>query len=102
MIAHAAALSAQGVSHNTHVVILTGSLEQLQQLEKELTWDGISHTAFHEPDAPYLGALMSIGIEPLTERRMVRRYLKRFQLLGESHEVDSVETGSRDAAQVGA
>lgn len=82
MLVHAAANSAQGTQPDTHVVVLAASDEQaLQALSNELTLSAIPHVAFHEPDVPYCGQLMAVGICPLGERRMVRRFLRGFSLV---------------------
>lgn len=84
MIIHAAGESAKGVVHGTYAVALTAPGEkQLLKLEQRLRRNDVSHAAFREPD--YDNQLMSIGIEPVEDRRAVRRFLKGFSLLGESH-----------------
>jgi hypothetical protein len=86
MIAHAAAESSKGTVSGTHVVVLSSKdVGALHKLEQRLITAEISHSAFREPDPPYNGALMSIGIEPVRDRRMVRRFLAGFSLLGEDH-----------------
>jgi len=83
MILHAAAESAHGTTTGTHAVVLSAKNETaLLNLEQRLKWENIPHSAFREPDPPWNGALMSIGINPLEDRSMVRRFLKRFSLLG--------------------
>jgi len=83
MLVHAAAESSKGTTTGTHAVVLGAPSEDtLLELEKRLQRNNIPHTAFREPDPPYNGSLMSIGIEPVEDRRMVRRYLKGLSLLG--------------------
>jgi len=84
MLVHAAALSSEGITPNTHVVVLCSkSIKDLERLKLILRNEDIPHAAFHEPDPPWNGQLMSVGIHPVSDRRLVRRYLKRFKLLGE-------------------
>lgn len=84
MIAHAAALSSLGTTSNTFVVVLAAPNESsLLALERKLQQEGLPFVAFREPDAPYNGALMSIGINPVPDRRMVRRFVRDFHLLEE-------------------
>lgn len=83
MAIHAAAESAKGTCPGTHVVALSAEGEaELLRLEQRLTFEQIPHSAFREPDVPWNGALMAVGIEPVEDRRMVRRFLKGFSLLG--------------------
>jgi hypothetical protein len=84
MIVHAAAQSAKGTTPNTFAVVLTAQTEaDLLALETRLQQYKVPHAAFRESDPPYSGALMSIGIEPVEDRRMVRRFLRDFKLLEE-------------------
>ena len=83
MLIHAAAESASGTIPGTYAVALSAENEDaLLRLEKRLTWEQIPHSAFREPDPPYNGALMAIGINPVEDRRIVRRFLKGFPLVG--------------------
>lgn len=82
MIVHAAGESAKNLTPETHAVVLAADSEAaLLRLENRLLHEGVPHAAFREPDRG--GELMSIGIEPVEDRRMVRRYLKGFPLIGE-------------------
>jgi len=83
MILHAAAESALGTAPGTFAVALSApNAESLEQLEQKLTFAQIAHSAFREPDPPFNGALMAIGINPVEDRRMVRRFIKGFPLVG--------------------
>lgn len=83
MLVHAAAESSKGTVSGTHAVVLGADAENtLLKLEEKLRLADVPHSAFREPDPPYDGALMAIGIEPVKDRRMVRRFLKGFTLLG--------------------
>lgn len=82
MIAHAAALSSSGVLPTTSVVVLaTKNESNLLQLEKRLQYEQIPFVAFREPDRN--NELMSIGIFPVEDRRMVRRLLRDYPILEE-------------------
>jgi len=84
MVVHAAAQSAKGTTPNTYAVVLaTPGEAALLDLEQRLIFARVPHAAFRETDPPYNGALMSIGIEPVEDRRMVRRFLKGLSLLEE-------------------
>jgi hypothetical protein len=84
MIVHAAAQSAKGTTPNTYAVVLAAPGEAaLLALEQKLSRAHVPHAAFRETDPPYSGALMSIGIEPVEDRCMVRRFLRDFKLLEE-------------------
>lgn len=84
MILHAAAESSNGtIPGKTYAVALSSKGEEaLLRLEERLCFEGIPHSAFREPDPPYCNALMAIGINPVEDRRMVRRFVKNFPLLG--------------------
>jgi len=83
MLVHAAAESARGTKPGTFAVVLSSPDEAaLKDLEYRLKCATIPHSAFREPDPPFNGQLMSIGIEPVEDRRMIRKFLKGFKLLG--------------------
>jgi hypothetical protein len=52
----------------------------LLRLEEDLKLAGIPHRAIREPDAPYNGALMAIGIQP-TPRVKLRPLLQSLELI---------------------
>lgn len=80
MIAHAAALSSRGTTPETFVVVLSAPDERsLLALEHRLRREGLPFAAFREPDRH--NELMSIGIEPVPDRSMVRRFVRDFCLL---------------------
>lgn len=92
MIVHAAGESARNVVPGTYAVALSAKNEhELLKLERRLRQFDVPHAAFREPDPPWDGALMSIGIEPVQDRRVVRRFLRGFPLLGANHEKRPVE-----------
>lgn len=82
MLVHAAAESSQGTVKGTHAIVLHAPAKlSLKTLVQRLTREAIPHTAFCEQDLPYAGQLMSVGIEPVGDRRIVRRFLKGFWLV---------------------
>jgi hypothetical protein len=81
MVVHAAANSAAGTTPHTHAVVLEADEAQLTNLAKQLTQANIPHHTFRESDPPYTNTIMSIGIEPVIDRRMVRRFLRGLSLL---------------------
>ena len=85
MIIHASAESIREiVPRGTFAVALESpNEERLLKLEEKLIREGISHIAFREPD--YDNQLMSVGLEPVSDRRMVRRLLKGFSMYGGNH-----------------
>jgi len=84
-VVHAAGESARLASclpHGTHAVVLGATGDCLLALERELTAAGVVHAAVREPDPPYCGALLAIGLPP-APRASLRRYLGKHRLLGE-------------------
>ena len=80
-IVHAAGESAHGVTDTTHAVVLTVPHEQaLEAVHKRLVSAGIPHAAIREPDAPWCGQLMALGIEP-ARKEVVRRVTSSLPLL---------------------
>lgn len=83
MIIHASAESSRGTVPGTFAIALVADSElDLLRLEQKLLGAGVPHSAFREPDPPYNGALMAVGIEPVTDRKRVKRFVGRFSLLG--------------------
>jgi len=82
MLIHAAGESAVGIAHNTYAVALSAENEkELLALEQRLRYYNVPHAAFRESDPPYNQELMAIGIYPVNDRRLIRRFLKRFSLI---------------------
>jgi hypothetical protein len=54
---------------------------ELALLAERLELASIPHVVIREPDPPWSGALMAIGIAPTVQTRVVRRVLARLQLL---------------------
>lgn len=79
---HAAGESSGQVPSGTYAVALAARNEtHLKLIEEKLQEHGIPHAAVREPDAPWNGALMAIGIEPTADRSSVHPITKRLKLL---------------------
>lgn len=79
---HAAGESSPGnLARGVSAVALAARDEtQLLCIERRLVFDGISHRAIREPDPPWCGALMAIGLTPVN-RNSVASVLKRLPLV---------------------
>jgi hypothetical protein len=82
---HAAGQSAQlpgalAAAPPTIAVSLAASAGELADLSRALAAAGVPHVLVHEPDEPWRGALMAIGVVP-TSRARVRRYLAHLPLV---------------------
>lgn len=80
---HAAGESTEGdLPPNTHAVALAAKGEEhLVFLEEKLRRLSIPHVAIREPDAPWNGALMAIGIRPVADRNQVKKVTSSLPLL---------------------
>lgn len=56
---------------------------QLLDTAARLAADAIPHLVIREPDAPFNGAAMAIGVLPTSDRRQLRKVLGRLRLLQE-------------------
>jgi peptidyl-tRNA hydrolase len=54
---------------------------RLKAIEKKLIAEGIKHVAIREPDAPWNGRLMTIGLYPSERTPAITRVLGRLKLL---------------------
>lgn len=82
---HAAGESSPGPSlpPDTRAVALAVPDEaSLLAVERDLVAAGVPHRAIREPDAPYHGALMAIGVVPMP-REPLRPLLGKLALLKE-------------------
>ena len=81
-VAHAAGESSSGdLSSGTHVVVLSARSEmELEEIARRLTLAGVRHVQIHEPDAPFHGALMAIGLAP-ARKEVMRQHLSSLPLL---------------------
>lgn len=81
-VVHAAGESSDRVPSGTHAVVLAVPDEHaLARTASKLAEAEIPHVLIAEPDAPWSGALMAIGLEPTTHN--LRSVLGRLPLLGE-------------------
>lgn len=81
-IVHAAGESVdRPVDEGTHAVVLTVPSESgMARLADELRRVGVTFTSIFEPDPPYFGALMALGLAP-RRKEILRRHLSRLPLL---------------------
>lgn len=79
---HAAGESSPGdLSPGTYAIALAAKSEiQLLALERRLISQNIPHAAIREPDAPWDGQLMAIGIAPC-DRSIVRKEVSQLPLI---------------------
>lgn len=82
-VVHAAGESSPGAlpPNTTAVVLSVRSEAHLERIEARLVAGGVAHRAIREPDAPWQGALMAIGICPVADRGPLRAYTRGLQLL---------------------
>lgn len=80
---HAAGESVAGAlpPGTTAVALAAASEDELAAIERELVARGIPHRAIREPDPPWNGALMAIGITPVADRAAVRPVTGRLHLI---------------------
>jgi hypothetical protein len=80
---HAAGESSPGdLPQNTFAVALAAKSEgHLVFLEEKLRRFSIPHHAIREPDSPWDGALMAIGIRPVADRKLVKKVTSGLPLL---------------------
>lgn len=80
---HAAGESSPGnLPENTHAVALYAKdEEELLALAKRLEDAKIAHRLIREPDAPYNGAAMAIGLVPCARTTPVKKILGRYPLV---------------------
>jgi hypothetical protein len=80
---HAAAHSTRfALPPDTRAVALAARGEaHLRLIAARLRHAGIDHCAIREPDPPWCGALMAIGIVPVADRSVVRRVTRSLKLL---------------------
>lgn len=80
-LVHAAGESSMGnlPPHTKAVVLSVDSEEDLKNLEVKLAKANLPHRAIREPDHPWNGQLMAIGLEP-TGRNKVKKILYNLNL----------------------
>jgi hypothetical protein len=59
---------------------LAAAPDELAAIARALADAGVHHVAVHEPDEPWRGALMAIGVVP-SPRAVVRRYVAHLPLV---------------------
>lgn len=81
-IVHAAGESSPGnLPKNTHAVVLAvPDQAKLLALERKICELDIPHKAIREPDDPWNGQLMTIGIEPM-QKYLVKKIVSNLPLL---------------------
>lgn len=80
--AHAAAESIRRlpVSDQTHVCVLVADTsDMIESLATRLAADGVHHVVIREPDAPYNGAAVALGMEP-QDRERIGPYVEQFKV----------------------
>jgi hypothetical protein len=82
-LTHAAGESSPGnLPSGTRAIVLGVEGEgELARVEERLRVAGLGHVAIREPDPPWSGALMAIGLVPVHASAQVRRVLGRLELL---------------------
>ena len=80
---HAAGESAPGDLPSGTIAVALAARDEahLAALELELRRRGVPHHAIREPDPPWRGALMAIGIEPVADRARVKPITGSLKLL---------------------
>jgi peptidyl-tRNA hydrolase len=80
---HAAGESSRGIlpPHTFAVALAAKDEAHLESLEQALRRLDIPHRAIREPDPPWNGALMAIGIVPVADRGTVKRVTGSLKLL---------------------
>ena len=80
---HAAGASSPGAlpAATRAVALMVDTEAELALLAERLELAEIPHVAIREPDPPWSGALMAIGILPLVDLRAARRVLAQLRLL---------------------
>lgn len=70
------------VEPGTHAVVLSARNEEhLLKIEHQLSSYQIKHHNIREPDSPWNGELMAIGLYPISDRRLVKPITKKLRLL---------------------
>jgi hypothetical protein len=63
------------------IALMVDGEAELALLAERLELAAVPHVAIREPDPPWSGALMAIGISPFVDPRAARRVLARLPLL---------------------
>ena len=80
---HAAGESCEGpLPSGTHAIALSARNEShLEEIASRLWEAEIPHTVITEPDAPYDGQVMAVGIWPTSDRDRIRRVTSSLPLV---------------------
>ena len=80
---HAAGASSPGAlpPDTRAIALMVDGEAELALLAERLELASVPHVMIREPDPPWSGALMAIGIPPLADPRAARRVLARLSLL---------------------
>jgi hypothetical protein len=80
---HAAGESSPGSLPDGTFAVALGArdLDELETLERKLLDAGLPHVAVREPDEPWGGALMAIGIRPVEDRSVLKKMTSSLPLL---------------------
>lgn len=78
---HAAGESGPAEPGTYALVVSAANEAELLKHEDELLRLGVPIASIREPDAPYCGALMAIGIRPMPKRSLPK-FLKKLPLFG--------------------
>ena len=71
----------------THAVVLSAkNKDHLLKIERQLIAHKIKHHSVREPDLPWNGEIMAIGLYPTSDRASVKPVTKRLKLLGGKNE----------------
>lgn len=83
MVIHAAGESSPGqLPPGTHAVALAARDEpHLSFIEDKLRFFNIPHHAIREPDPPWNGEIMAIGIPPIADRQPIKKAVGGLPLL---------------------
>lgn len=83
-LVHAAGHSGGPISIGASAVVLVVADEPaLDAVRRRFVASGLPHHAIFEPDPPWCGALMAIGVEPMNRRNPdLRRAVARLKLFG--------------------
>lgn len=83
-ITHAAGESiTEELPPNTNAVVLAAKNEiEIRQIARKLELAGIPHVAIREIDPPWDGQMTAIGIVPVENRALVKKFLSSLPLLG--------------------
>jgi hypothetical protein len=63
------------------IALMVDNEAELALLAERLELASIAHVVIREPDPPWSGAVMAIGIAPIAQTRAARRVLAKLQLL---------------------